>query len=49
MKKTPHTIDGQFIRSFIVDGKRERPSLKEQIQRAKRARTDARLVQMFTK
>lgn len=41
-------IDGEYIKNHKVDGKRKQ-TLKERIERAKRARRDARLVQVLSK
>lgn len=47
--KTTQFIDGKFIKTFTCNGSKPKQTLKEKITRAKRARTDARLVQILTK
>ena len=42
-------IDGKYIKTHKIDGKRPKQSLKEIINRRKRAERDARLVQILTK
>jgi hypothetical protein len=42
-------IDGQYVRTIKINGNKKQKTLKEQILRAKRARRDARLVQILTR
>ena len=49
MKKTPIYKDGEYQGHFECTGKRKKQTLKERIDRAKRAKRDARLVQILTK
>jgi len=50
MQHTPIFEQGRFIGSFICAGnKTKKPTLKQTIERRKRAERDARLVQIFTR
>ena len=47
--KTKVYIDGEYSHSFKCDGAKKKQTLKEKINRAKRAERDSRLVQILTK
>lgn len=47
MRQVPLFIDGKFVKTFAMSQKKL--SLKERIENAKRARRDARLVQILTR